>query len=144
MKNKSFANPLLTKQSGKVGLDVSASVGSAGIDYPIFCFRHLHGNYNFENCLSADRKFIKGFVQKLKNLSDAPWHQIQFSDKHGIGSEKIAKSSIQASIPSSITKDVTDFLSFYFAGAKGRIIGYRSGVIFHVIYIDTNLSVYNH
>lgn len=144
MSNKTFKNPTVYKRSGGISLSKS-SLYEDGYDYPIFCLKHLHRDYGVDPCVNcSDKKFLKGFVKKLKLLSDLTWTQIHLSDRHGHGAEKININCIKPSIPSSITKEVKDFLSFYFAGDKGRIVGYQNSNIFHITYIDIDLSVYDH
>jgi len=104
----------------------------------------LHRDYGIEQCIIPDKKFAIQFLKKIDIIRKLSWQEIQFSSKEGHGTEKISKKSIQKSIPSSITTDVKDFLSFYFHGTKGRIIGYKSKALFHIVYIDTKLEVYNH
>ena len=145
MGDNSFKPPKLRQSSGEIGLSKSASSHADGYDYPVFCFKYLHKEYDIDKCcIKSDKKFLRGFVKKLKLLSDLTWSSIKLSDRTGHGAEKIAKNSIKVSIPASITNDVEEFLSFYFAGDKGRIIGFQDSNIFHVVYIDTDLSVYNH
>lgn len=114
------------------------------IDYPIFCFRYMHQSYNIEKCLMSEKSFPKQFLKKIELISKLSWEDIKLADRQGHGTEKISKSSIHSSVPSSVTNDVKDFLSLYFNGKKGRIIGYRSKALFHIVYIDTKLDVYDH
>lgn len=114
------------------------------IDYPLFCFRHLHKDFDIDRCLYADKSFSRQLLKKIGLVSKISWIDIQMSDRQGHGTEKISKKSIKKTIPSSITEDVNDFLSFYFNGDRGRIIGFRNQMVFHVVYIDTELSVYSH
>ena len=142
MGRKKIPQPKPSSSSGQVGL---ASYSIPEDSYPVFCFRHLHSKHNIEFCINADKKFLKGFTKKLETLSKLTWKNIQLTNRKGLGTEKIAKTSIIPSIPCSITRDVQSFLSFYFAGEKGRIIGYKGAHnIFHIVYIDTKLSVYKH
>lgn len=141
MGNKKFITPPAQQRSGSVNL--YEAVDRAGIDYPIFCFRHLMKDYDFENC-KKDLKFLKGLVQKLRILSAMSWDEIRLAPREGSGSEKIERTSIRVAIPKKITKDVNSFLSFRFAGNNGRMIGWLNGVIFHVAYLDTDFSVYKH
>ncbi len=110
------------------------------IDYPIFCFRHLHKDYNLEKC-SDDHSVA--LIKQLIRISCLSWQTIMTTPKNGLGSEKISRNSINASIPSSITDDVNDFLSFRYIG-KCAIVGFRNNTIFHLVYIDRDFSVYSH
>ncbi|HUX56070.1 MAG TPA: hypothetical protein VMV77_03800 [Bacteroidales bacterium] len=109
-------------------------------NHPIFCLRYLHKNYNVESCSQADRASL---IRQMANLSQLSWDEIKLSGRHGMGSEKIKRKSIKASIPQEITPDVEDFLALRYSGKKA-FIGFRNNYIFHIIYIDSDYSVYKH
>ncbi len=112
---------------------------------PVFCFKHLHQRYNLASCCDSDKIFPKGLLKKIEEISKISWNQIQLSPKEAMGTEKISKKDIKASVPQAISPDVKYFLSFRFAGRKARLIGYRGeDTVFHVVYIDTKLNVYDH
>lgn len=114
--------------------------GMKNIDYPIFCFRHLHPDYSIEKVDDNERVC---FINKLYTFSKMKWQDIQLAPRHGLGSEKISKDSIKAGIPTTISADVDHFLALRYNGKK-PIVGYRVGNIFHIVYIDYNFSVYKH
>jgi len=109
-------------------------------NHPVFCLRYLHKDYNVELCSKDDRSSL---IRQMANLSTLSWDQIKRAPRHGMGSEKISRDSIIASIPIEITPDVNSFLALRFSGKK-VFVGFRNHFIFHVIYIDRNFSVYNH
>ena len=134
-------NSRLKKQEPNRGKNIKLNEnGNQKIDYPIFCFRNLHPDYSVETCELDDREKL---IIKLTKLSQITWLDIQLSPKHGMGSEKINRTAIKPSIPLQITNDVDSFLALRYNGKKA-MIGYRSGPIFHLVYIDYNFSVYNH
>lgn len=138
-------NPPLTKSSNGVSISDDLLEGSLDkLNYPVFCFKHLHKDYNIKQLVMSDKSFQKQLLKKIETISQLSWTDIQLSDRHGLGTEKIAKSSIKVSIPQSLTKDIKDFLSFYFNGTRGRIVGYKNKALFHIVYIDTTLEVYDH
>ena len=134
--------PKITIQSNKVCQDKHLILEE--IDYPVFCLRHLHKNYCIEKCLNADKSFPRQLIKKIGEISKLSWSEIKLASKNGLGAEKIDKKSIRVSIPTTYSEDVDFFTSFYFNGTKGRIIGHRSQSLFHILYIDTDLSVYKH
>jgi hypothetical protein len=67
---------------------------------------------------------------------------IKFAPRHGLGTEKIARSSIKAPIPDRVTDDA-EFLALRYNG-KHPMIGFRDGRIFYVIILDHNFSAYRH
>jgi hypothetical protein len=109
-------------------------------NHPIFCLRYLHKNYNVESCSQSDRASL---IRQMANLSQLSWDDIKQSGRHGMGSEKINRKSIKVSIPKEITPDVEDFLALRYSGKK-VFIGFRNYYIFHMIYIDSDFSVYKH
>jgi hypothetical protein len=140
MGSGNFIPPKARQQSGNVGL---GQLPTFDAGYPIFCFKYLHPNYNFDNC-KKDHKILKGFIDRIRMLSSMNWRDIQFTGRTASGSEKIARKSIKVSIPPVITQDVDSFISFYFAGTRGRMIGWREQSILHVLYLDPDFKVYDH
>jgi len=128
----------------RVSLGESASDSLLDIDYPIFCFRHLHSEHDLDKCSLASYKFPQALIKKLQQVSKMSWDDIQLSSRQGSGTEKIPVDSIRKEIPVSVTKDVSHLLVFRFCGKKGRILGFRNRYVFHVIFIDTALSLYKH
>jgi|WetSurMetagenome_2_1015567.scaffolds.fasta_scaffold00004_2 hypothetical protein len=109
-------------------------------NHPIFCLRYLHKDYNVESCSPSDRASL---IRQMANLSQLSWDEIKQSGRHGMGSEKINRKSIRVSFPQEITPDVEDFLALRYSGNKA-FIGFRNRYIFHMIYIDSDFSVYKH
>lgn len=138
MGNKRIKPPLINKGS-KISV-TEAQLKVLEFDYPIFCFKHLHPKHNLDQC---DKDEKSALVEQLAKLSQLSWVQVQMADRHGLGSEKISRSSIKSSIPASITDDVQDFLAFRFSGKK-PFIGFRNQFILHIVYIDKSFSVYDH
>lgn len=79
----------------------------------------------------------------LHRLSQMTWQQIQYSGRHGLGSEKISRSEIKgAPIPHEITED-TPLLAIRFC-ALAPMVGYRVGQVFHVLWLDRAFTLYKH
>jgi hypothetical protein len=109
------------------------------LDYPIFCFRYL------QFVPKADYKFYAVFVERLKKLSCLTWHQINVAERHGFGTEKMPITQIKPQLPKFITPDVTHLLVFRANGDNRPFLGLRSGIIFHIIFIEEQFGdVYNH
>lgn len=109
------------------------------LKYPVFCFKHLHKEYDLTICSTEDVHF---FTENLIKLSQLTWEQIKLTDRKGMGSEKISIKSLKSTIPNSLTPDIEELLVFRFH--KRRMLGYRNKFIFHIIFIDTKLTLYNH
>ncbi|MBT9312156.1 hypothetical protein [Leptothoe kymatousa] len=106
---------------------------------PIFSLEYLQKDYCVTVCQVQDQA---KFAIRLRKLSEMTWKEIKSAPRHGLGHEKISRNSIQESIPSHITDDVT-FLAFRFSGMK-PMVGYRSGRIFYVIWLDKDFTLYDH
>ncbi len=70
------------------------------------------------------------------------WDQIRMAHRHGLSTEKINRSAIKASLPPSITPDLS-FYALRFDGMK-PMVGYKSDFIFHVVYLDRAFTLYDH
>ena len=108
-------------------------------NHPVFCFQFLHKAFAINNCEAKERA---SFIERICELSTRTWVELQTAPHEGWGSEKIHYSAIKPTKPTHITKE-TQFLSFRFPN-KHRFVGYRNDFVFHVIYIDTKLKVYDH
>ena len=97
------------------------------------------GQYGLETCKLREKA---DFADALHKRSQLTWNEIQNAPRHGLGSEKMPRSRIQASIPSHVTPDVT-FLAFRFSGRKA-MVGYRQGHIFYVMWLDRDFTLYDH
>ena len=108
---------------------------------PLFSLERLQdGEYCFANLDQEHKAMFAEAIFKRKNLT---WNQIKQIDRHGLGTEKIAKSSIKAAIPKFITDDVNHFLAFRFHGKK-PMVGYRQKDVFFILWFDHDFSLYNH
>jgi hypothetical protein len=106
---------------------------------PKFSLEHLAKSHCLSNCLKEEKS---AFVDKLHELSQLTWQQIQQAPKHGLGHETIARSSIKAAVPHHITEDVR-FLAFRFMG-KAPMVGYKVDEVFFVVWIDRAFVLYDH
>lgn len=137
--SKPKINPKISLTQGKK-FQIPPTVEMPDFDYPIFCFKHLHKNHDLDKCDDPEKKSLMEKVVKLSQLS---WQDIQNAPRHGLGTEKIAISSIKPKCPPFITEDVSFLLALRFDGKK-PILGHRNRFVFHVIFIDRDFTVYNH
>jgi hypothetical protein len=115
--------------------DLASNMGKK----PVFSFEFLQGSHCITLCESDDQI---AFVSKLKELSQLTWNQIRNTQRHGLGSEKIERSSLHVAIPKAIKEDAT-FIAIRFSGLK-PMVGYQDGRIFHIIWFDKNYDLYDH
>lgn len=110
----------------------------------VFCFKHVDREHDVQKlCSKSNKKFVKGFVKKLQGLSQITMAEVQSSDKYSWGYELLKVKCLYKRLPTSLTEDVEQVHVFRFSD-EGRIVGYYSSNIFHVLFIDTDLCLYDH
>jgi hypothetical protein len=106
---------------------------------PIFSLQYMDtGKYGLNKCTPDEKA---QFVDVLYRLSQLTWNTIQSTSKRGLGHEKIPRTILRASIPKHVTQDVT-LIAFRFSGK--RMVGYRQRRTFYVLWLDLDLSLYDH
>lgn len=109
---------------------------STNSEFPFFMLSWIQKGYQISDCSEKDK--VK-FVNFLDSMSRMTWGDITQSSRTGLGCEKISR----------LNKNIPDIaaghaiLSFRGAGIM-RIIGFRSGMAFYVLWIDTKGEVYSH
>jgi hypothetical protein len=106
---------------------------------PVFSLRHLQRDWCITDCDKDDKA---AFADRLRRLSQLSWAEIRAANKHGLGTEKIARNSIKAGIPGHVTEDV-NLIALRYNGLK-PMVGYREGVTFHILWLDRNFTLYDH
>ncbi len=108
---------------------------------PVFSLERLQpGKY----CLSGLDKDNKAmFADAMFRRKGVTWNEIKQQHRHGLGTEKIARSSVKAAIPPFITDEVDDFIAFRYHG-KRPMVGYRVKDVFYVLWFDHDFTLYHH
>ncbi|MFC2018725.1 hypothetical protein ACFLU4_02050 [Chloroflexota bacterium] len=109
-------------------------------DRPLFSFHYLQNSYCISKCQKNDKA---AFTDAMRVLSSLTWSQIHGSHRHGLGTEKIKRNNIKVGIPGEIPEDTNYFWAIRFSGNK-PMIGFRDNDIYHIVWFDRKLSVYNH
>lgn len=109
--------------------------------HPAFCFRYIQSDY----CLKKyDKALQAACAKRLQHLGQTTWGEIQKTNRHGMGHEKINQDSIKVSLPPNTPGD-REFLAFRLGSGKQSVmIGYRKEKVFYIVWIDPNGAVYNH
>jgi len=108
---------------------------------PIFSLERIQpGNFCFSNLETDDKAAFADSIFKRRTLT---WEKVQREDRHKLGSEKISKKSIKATIPTFITEDEQNFLALRFNGHKA-MVGYKVNNIFYVLWFDPKFKLYDH
>lgn len=105
---------------------------------PVFSLHNLVNNYSIFDCSDDDKAQV---AQRLQELSQRTWEQIQLSDRKGTGTETIARSGVNVPIPSCI--GMHDTILSVRCTQKARLIGFRRDAVFHIIWVDTAHAVYD-
>ena len=124
----------------KISVSNEAITKESTLDYPVFCFKHLDNKFGLDNCDQEDKIAL---LVRLTKLSQLTWNDIKLSDRHGFGTEKIPTNIIQSERPPFLSDDINHLLAFRF-NKLAPFLGHRSGSIFHIVYIDSKFSLYNH
>jgi hypothetical protein len=108
---------------------------------PVFSFEHMRSGsgYSVDCCQQEHRAAV---AARLFKLSQMTWLQIRQAPRHGLGTEKIDRTSIRPPLPLSLTDDV-NLLAIRYNGIH-PMVGYRDGRIFHILFIDHTMDVYPH
>lgn len=112
-------------------------------NYPLFSFKYLEDKTH-KDC-GESRFFIK-FLERLNKLSALGWKEIEKSDRHSFGTEKIEISKIkpQVELPVNFKKH-TDFTVFRATGDNHVFAGIREDSTFHIFYIESEFGrLYDH
>lgn len=138
------------KSKGKIKVGTAKSAGNRLTveetpDYnqmpPLFSLERIQeGGYGFSNLDQADKAAFAESIFKRRLLT---WNEIQRTDRHGLGYEKISITSVKAPIPRFLTEDQHNLLAFRFNGKK-PMIGYRIRNIFYVLWFDRDFTLYDH
>jgi len=108
---------------------------------PIFSFEYMTDGTGYSvNCCDSDNR--SALASKMFILSRMTWMQIRLAHRHGLGSEKISRSSVTAPLPSKLTDEV-EILAIRYNG-KRPMIGFREGRVFNILLIDHDFSAYDH
>lgn len=113
--------------------------GSTNQEKPHFSLVHLQEDFSLRQCRQEEKA---AFADTLDRLSKLTWGEIQSSPRYGLGHEAIARDAIKAPIPSVITQEVR-ILSFRCHG-MAPMVGFRDGIVFHVVWLDRKFTLYDH
>lgn len=109
-------------------------------EYPVFCFRYLHKEYGINSCTQQQKAALLEKIDKWRNMT---WDEIRLAPRHGLGYEKIARSSIKPPMPAFVTNEVDHLLALRFDG-MAPILVQRRNFVMHLIFIDPKMECYKH
>lgn len=138
---KKSLEELFWDQNNFRGLLPSFQNGNDDNDNVAISFQHLQNGYDLENRkLSKDNKIQ--LLKKLAHITKSTWNELVLQGKKS-GFEKLKKNVI-SNLPSIITDDISNLYVLRFASQECRVVGFRQGVIYYILYIDPELDLYKH
>jgi hypothetical protein len=106
---------------------------------PVFSFEYLQSGWCIKDCAAAERSKM---LERLRILGKLPWKDLRKEHRHRYGCETMERSSLKVGIPAFLTDDVR--LLVLRAFERVAMVGYKSGRIFYVIWIDREFKLYKH
>jgi len=137
---KKRISPPVSNSKGKLGVS-SEEPQNYNEKTPIFSLEKLQaGKYCLSDLGQREKADFSMAIYKRRNMK---WKEIMQADRHGLGTEKIAKNAINAPIPKFLTEDVEELLAFRFSGMK-PMVGFRQRETFFVLWFDDDFTLYPH
>lgn len=105
----------------------------------IFSLQYIQKNHCYSNCQPLEKQ---AFAEALFKRREMTWKLIAKENRHGLGYEKIERSSLNVTVPNIVPVDAS-ILAFRFFGLA-PMVGYRENDIFHILWLDREFKVYPH
>lgn len=133
------AKPQKTSDRLKLG-PIGAGIFEGEEAHPYFCMRFLDRKQELDPCSKED---LAALFKALARLCTISWKQINLSGRHQLGFEQIPVSQLKRSLPHVFSDDVDKVMVFRYSGKKA-MAGHRRKNVFHLLFIDSDFSLYNH
>lgn len=124
----------------RIDLHSVASADGDGLP-PAFAFDRMRSGYTLDDCRAHG--FAEHLVEAIWRRCALTWRGLLLSSHWGNGFEHVPQSKVTNDGIPGMTPD-QKLLVLRFANKDGRIVGYREGRIYHVLWVDTDLSLYDH
>lgn len=112
-------------------------------DYMVFSLKNLVNGYDLKSNKCTD--YIRSqLILKLQTLCCNTWNTLFTKNKQSGGMEIIGKEAFKVPLPACVTEDIGHLYVLRFNSQNARLVGYRSDNIFQVIFVDIDLSTYDH
>ena len=108
-------------------------------DTPVFSLELMVNGYCLAR-VSKDRK--AHFADALFKRRQLSWIQLKLGGRHALGCEIIPREALRKPVPKKVPNDV-NIIAFR-CHDMIPMVGYRDGRIFHIIWIDWVLDLYDH
>lgn len=112
-----------------------------GIDYPVFCFKHLHLN----SIKKGKGDIFKDFLFRMQKLCETGWTEIHKAPCHGLGYELLDRDKFHYQLPNFITPDIKKLHVFRASGNNLPFVAHKNGNVLHVIFLEIKFNeIYDH
>jgi hypothetical protein len=92
-----------------------------------------------------DSAFFIDYLSRLQKLSELDWNIVWKTQRHGLGTEMIPRSSLKVAAQNQIPEDMDKLIVFRATGNNHAFLGYRDGNIFQVLFIEYQFGdIYKH
>lgn len=106
--------------------------------HPSFSLQYTVPGYCVIDCNQEQKA---AFASTLLQLGKRTWIEIQQSDKHGSGTEKLPRYRLKVAIPGHIKEDQEFFTVVRFFG-RCPMIGYVQQGVYYILWLDRNHDCY--
>lgn len=112
-------------------------------NYPLFSFKYINDKTH-KDC--SDGRFFIKFIARLNKLSSLGWREIEKSDRHSFGTEKVKISDVHHDVElPDIFKRHTHLTVFRATGDNHVFAGLREANTFHIFFIESAFGeLYDH
>jgi hypothetical protein len=128
------------KKGHRIVASPTTPPGGTNNQTPVFDFHHICKKFSITNC---PPDFQSAFARRLYEISQLTWAELQRSSHRGIGTEMMPVDQLNAPLPSTFTADAKRLTVIRFYG-QGRILGHRDLRTFMVLFVEHDLSLYDH
>lgn len=112
-------------------------------DYIAFSLKNLVNGYDLHSNKCTD--YLRSqLILKLQTLCNNTWNTLFTKGKQSGGMEIINRQSFKVPLPACITEDINHLYVLRFNSQNSRLIGFRSDNVFQAVFVDVDLSTYNH
>lgn len=127
------------KKGSRIGGPADAIAINYNREPPIFSFRHACKGWQIADCSTEQKASLADTIHLLSSIN---WQDIYNAPRQGHGSETLSQEVIDATIPTIVTPDTT-LIGVRFHN-RSRMVGFREGAIFHIVWLDHNMRLYDH
>lgn len=100
----------------------------------------MHGDWGVDRL--ASRASTESFLNALTDRSALTWQDINTSSRKGLGWEKANGFKFTVPIPNCCAEKT--LYAFRIRGNNGRFVGFRSGRVFSIVFVDPGFDLYEH